>query len=278
MWRAGLRLAYLVPVAVCCLVIVMPAGAQTPDPGNKSAGQGGACASDQWSEQPLPPEQLPGPWIDVDTGLSSVIESAAANNTTDFLFKGKHHWEGSLASGKLTFKRKPAADEMSETAPEWARKQVAGTLEWSLELEAKLRVKCGGASELVLQGQWFPGELKFVEETDASGKITKQEASVIGKGEPIEVKWRAPNAQIQLLAQTVVGPIHVTRFFYDVPTIIEAVFDQPLSDSSVPVTVTIDGKEQKLTARRDATDYRRFATETVLPVETPLDALGRPKQ
>jgi hypothetical protein len=240
--------------------------AQTPvDKPAARAGGGGACTGDQWSEQPLPPEQLPGPWIDVDTGLSSAIEPAAANNATDFLFKGKHQWEGSLAGGKLTFKRKPVAEEMSEAAPEWARKQVAGTLEWSLELEAKLRVKCGGAYELVLVGQWFPGELKFVEETDASGKVTKQEASVIGKGKPIDVKWRAPNAQIQLLAQTVVGPMRVSRLFYDVPTVIEAVFDQPLSDSSVLVTVTIDGKEVKLTARRDPTDYRRFLTGTVLP-------------
>jgi hypothetical protein len=247
-----------------------PALSQTPEGGNKPAtpaGQGGgACSGDQWSEQPLPPEQIAGPWIDVDTGLSSDIE-AAANNTTDFRFKGKHQWDGSLAGGKLTFKRKPAANEMSEAAPEWAREQVAGTLEWSLELEAKLRVKCGGASELVLQGQWFPGELKFVEESDASGNV-KQEASVIGKGKPIDVKWRAPNAEIQLLAQTVVGPMRVSRLFYDVPTVIEAVFDQPLSDASVLVTVTIDGKEVKLTARRDPTDYRRFTTGTVLPTAT----------
>ena len=99
----------------------------------------------------------------------------------------------------------------------------------------------------------------------AAASSIKQEASVIGKGKPIDIKWRAPHVDIQLLAQTVVGPVHVSYFFYGVPTVIEAVFDQPLPDATVPVVLTVNGSEIKVTAKRDTTDYRRFVTDILLP-------------
>jgi hypothetical protein len=277
MWLTRVVIASLVAAAS-----LLPAAARAQDaPAGGAAapaGPGGAaCASGRKVvEQPLPAEEIPGSWVDVDAGSIVVIEKAGGSSGTDFVLKARHEWSGSLAAGKLTFKRTPKPEEMSEAAPEWARKQVAGKLEWSLELEAKSRAQCGGSFELVIEGKWFPGELQFTEETDESGKIAKQDASVLGKGKPIDVKWRAPSVEIQLLAQTVVGPVHVSRFFYGVPTVIEAVFDQPLSDTAVPVTVTVDDSELKLTAKRDATDYRRFVTDILMPAAPAKPAGARP--
>lgn len=74
-----------------------------------------------------------------------------------------------------------------------------------------------------------------------------------------------PSATIQLLAETVVGPIKVSRFFYGVPTRIEAVFEDPQADETKELIVTVDGHEMKVTANRDRRDYRRFVTDPLLP-------------
>jgi hypothetical protein len=257
-------------------------GAAAPNPSGQSCG-----ANSKVVEIPLYADAIEGTWVDVDTGALAVIEKTPGGNDTDFTLKARHEWTGSFDGGrtaeqarapaKLTFKRKPKPEEMSQANPEWARKKVEGTLEWSLELDAKLRTSdCGTQDDFVLEGKWFPGEIKATEETDASGKITKQDASVIGKGKPIDIKYRAPKVNIQLLAQTVVGPVHVDYFFYGVPTVVEAIFDQPLADATVPVVLTVEGSEIKLRAKRDATDYRRFVTDTILPGEPQKPAGAKP--
>jgi hypothetical protein len=71
--------------------------------------------------------------------------------------------------------------------------------------------------------------------------------------------------KIQLFAQTVAGPVRVSRLFRDVPTVIEAVFEDPQPDSTNDLTVTVDGRDLKVTATRDPQDYRRFVTDVLVP-------------
>jgi hypothetical protein len=78
-------------------------------------------------------------------------------------------------------------------------------------------------------------------------------------------KRRLDGAQIQLLAQTVAGPMKVTRFFEGVPTMVEAVFREPQKETSKVLTITVGGKELRLTATRDEHDLRRFVTEVIVP-------------
>jgi hypothetical protein len=84
----------------------------------------------------------------------------------------------------------------------------------------------------------------------------------------IEIWWRGPPATIALLAQTVAGPIKVSRLFQNVPTVIEAVFDEPQQDVTKDMTVTIDGRDLKLTAARDPQEYRRFVSPPLIPDTT----------
>lgn len=81
-----------------------------------------------------------------------------------------------------------------------------------------------------------------------------------------ELWWREPaKVTFQLLAQTVEGPVKVARLFYDVPTVIEAVFEEPQLDKEQELTLSLGGKELTLTAKRDPYDYRRFVTGVIVP-------------
>ena len=138
------------------------------------------CAA---TEIALPIDEIAGKWRS-DDGKESVEISAKAGDTAKFVLKGRFEWEGSYDGAKLTFTRTPKVNEMGEVAPGWAREKVAGTLQWSLEFEAKR--KCGVAR---LEGHWFPGVIKFLEEKDATGHTIKQDASVAGKGKPVDVEY-----------------------------------------------------------------------------------------
>ncbi|HEV1999584.1 MAG TPA: hypothetical protein VGQ97_03760, partial [Xanthobacteraceae bacterium] len=155
--------------------------APLPVAGGAPAKPGGDnCAA---TETALPIDKIAGRWRS-DDGQEVVEISLKAGEPSKFVFRGRFEWEGSYQGGKLVFTRTPKATEMGGVAPGWARQKVAGAVQWSLELEAK--TKCGVPR---LEGNWFPGVVKFFQEKDATGNIVKQEASVAGRGNPVEVKY-----------------------------------------------------------------------------------------
>jgi hypothetical protein len=216
--------------------------------------------------RPLTIDEMPGEWKEVKIGTEEPKDTKVKikfkdENSKTLALEGKYKdWEqdGDVADGTVTFTRKPSADEMSEKAPKWARDKVAaeGKLKWKLELKAEAREK--GAH---LEGNWFPGELKW---SGAPGS-TSGEATYLGPGKPLEVKFKSPNAEVFLYARCVTGLQRVPRFYTSVPMVIQAAFDEPLADLTQEVKVTVGGQELKLTAKRDAFDYRVFFTETVVP-------------
>src|SRR5207245_2909405 len=107
-----------------------------------------------------------GEWVGVKIGGNESRDAKIKIKFKDekskrLVLEGKYkNWEqeGEVADGKVVFTRNPAAAEMSEKAPPWARDLVAeeGKLTWKLELKAELRDK-----EAHLDGKWFPGELEW---------------------------------------------------------------------------------------------------------------------
>ncbi|TCK18699.1 hypothetical protein DFR30_1982 [Thiogranum longum] len=77
--------------------------------------------------------------------------------------------------GDIELKYTPTADEINPEIPEWARKQVAGTLTWSLQLSKP--PQCGQPS---LLAKWYPGEVRW-SDGDAT---TERRAWVAGEGKP----------------------------------------------------------------------------------------------
>lgn len=152
---------------------------------------GGRCANRTGPvEEPLPPERIAGKW-DGENGEAIEIAVKSPGDTTRLILKGKHQWDGTYDRGRLVFTHSPNATELGRAAPDWAIAKVAGQIVWSLELDAK--IKCGVPT---LEGKWFPGELKFREEKDSGGNIVKQEASVTGKGKPVDIKYTRGTPEI----------------------------------------------------------------------------------
>ncbi|MFZ5791974.1 MAG: hypothetical protein ACOY3L_14880 [Pseudomonadota bacterium] len=153
------------------------------------AGNGRALADEDLSDDPAADlvgrYQLPGKPVD------SIAVDVKLTGPSKLSFAGLHDdWQGTFTPGddenppRVTFTRKPSAAEMDESIPEWARRQVEGTLTWRMELEFR---DCG---PITLQGKWYPGEIKWREERDPStGAIRSRTATVIGDGEPRDVSW-----------------------------------------------------------------------------------------
>lgn len=93
---------------------------------------------------------------------------------------------------RVVFKVKPEAEEINPEVPLWARRAVAGKLEWKIELE-----ESGSCGAPKMRGRWYPGEISWHEgaEGGAGGKVGKsgnrgeggaKKAWISGEGEPIE--------------------------------------------------------------------------------------------
>lgn len=98
------------------------------------------------------------------------------------VFQGRHDdWFGRLepASGdraaRVRFVRKPKASEMDEAAPEWARRQVEGRLEWVLDLEFE------DCPESKLRGHWYKGTVRWRPGQPGSAEVGER-----GEGVSIE--------------------------------------------------------------------------------------------
>ncbi|KAF0245540.1 MAG: hypothetical protein FD180_1511 [Planctomycetota bacterium] len=132
------------------------------------------------------------------------------------ILKGKHDWEDGRydpVSGKLTFDKTPALEEMPEETgddpprkiPPWARLQVEGSLKWKLELTVKWKpaeetavagVLEGSAGtgetpaeygRFVVEGKWYPGRIKW-ETKDNKDRAWVPEGEE-GRGRPIPVEY-----------------------------------------------------------------------------------------
>ena len=178
-----------------------------------------------------------------------------------FLFKAQHEWKGLYDGGTLTFRRTPTVAEMSPVAPIWARLAVLGKIEWKLVL--KPHQDCAG---LVLEGDWFPGELKFKEIETTDGKVASETASVIGIGTPIHLIFRksAPS-HLFLYAVTAHGLLNIDELFPGVATIIEVQFDSPSATREWPVTVAVGDNKLQLVARRNDQRGYIFRTDAFVP-------------
>src|SRR4051794_32597608 len=107
-------------------------------------------------------ERVVGRWK--GDGGDVVIEAPGGRN--GLVMRGRHaDWKGRCEPGPddettlVNLTRRPTAAEMSTEAPEWARQEVAGSLEWELDLEA-----CRDCADRTLRGSWFPAEIRWTED------------------------------------------------------------------------------------------------------------------
>ena len=235
-------------------------------PGTPQAGAGAAAPGEDTAPvcphkgMPLGADKVAGFWADA-SGQQIEIVQKDPKNATAFIFRAAYDWEGSYADGKLTFTRKPTAPEMSRNAPPWARKAVEGQLVWTLVLVPLVR---NGTPELC--GKWYPGRIEVEEDHAPDGTLTKVNAIVAGKGDPIPMLYGPPpGPHIFLYAETVQGRQSVDEFYVGVATYVEAQFDTPLDQPTVDVNLSVGGKTLKLVAKKIDDDGHIFRTDPFVP-------------
>ncbi len=75
-----------------------------------------------------------------------------------------------LHQARMKFTYTPKASEMNAEIPHWVRAQIAGQLQWEMEID-----ELGNAAMPLLDVKWYPGEVKW----DKSGNI-----KIVGRGSP----------------------------------------------------------------------------------------------
>jgi len=237
---------------------------QQPQKGTEDQNSKSGDANDSKARQ-LTVDEIPGEWTQLKVGddessRTKIKIKFKDEQSKQLVLEGKYKdWaqQGEVADGKVVFTRKPTSDEMSDKAPKWAREKVAteGKLKWKLDLQAIRR-----EGKTYLEGQWYPGELKW----SAAPSATDGQATYLGPGKPLEVRFKAPGAQIFLYAKCVNGLQAVNNFYYSVPTVIQAVFDEPQSDLRKKFKVTVGGSVEEIFADRDFDDYRVFTSVDII--------------
>lgn len=104
-------------------------------------------------------------------------------HTANRVWKGNYEPadEGDVArqfDARMTFTYKPTAEEMNPEIPLWARQEIAGKLEWKIEINEP---QACGAEHLDLK--WFPGEVSWREGDDGGSR----KVWISGRGEPREL-------------------------------------------------------------------------------------------
>ncbi len=263
--------ATVVAAGALAAAITLYNGANAPTP-QQGAGSNGNSqqaadtttpACDPNDNAPIDPVQLVGKWTDAQTGKDIEIIQDDPRNTTNFTFKADHQWQGQFKDGKLTFTRKPTADEMSHDAPDWARKIVEGSLEWSIEFAHGL-----SCATPTLKGTWYPGLIKIEENTGTTtGQTTSRgSASVAGKGDPIAVEYMAPPPpRFFLFAHTATGRQFIEEFYVGVPTEVELQFDKPYSENTYPVELSVGDQKLSLVANKVDQKGYIYRTDAFVP-------------
>ena len=149
-----------------------PQPAKMPD--NASSGGAPAESADACH---LPFPDMIGMWEFDDSKAGFAIVQKEPDNPDSReleMHSGKRVWTGTFNSAegqpadkpRITFRYKPTAEEINPEIPEWARKKIAGQLEWQLEI----RVDCGDA--VVPYAMFFPGEVSWQEDGSQQVDIT----------------------------------------------------------------------------------------------------------
>jgi len=272
----GAGIAAAGAVAAIVALTNSPNSPSSPSPGantsNAPAAQTSSSntpACDPNDTAPLDPVQLVGKWTDAQSGKDIEIIQKDPKNATAFTLKADHEWDGTFKDGKLTFTRKPTADEMSHDAPDWARKIVEGSLEWSLEFDHGMT--CASPN---LQGKWYPGLIKIEENTgQTTGTTTSRgSATVAGKGDPMNIDYRAPPPpKFFFFARTATGRQYIEEFYVGVPTEVELQFDKPYKEMTYPVELSVGDQKLTLTASKVDKEGYIFRTDAFVPRPTAPD-------
>lgn len=159
------------------------AGPPSAEPSGEGAGGAGEDAQDGW----VPVESLLGIWETTydysEIRIEAIDPTAPEREDGLRLTTKRHSYVGSYVRGldpqpaRLKFVRRPKAEEMNREVPLWARQKVQDKLEWVFEFDEIDDCLCSG-----LKGKWYPGEISWNE--------AARDATVSGKGEPIEVTYR----------------------------------------------------------------------------------------
>ena len=99
------------------------------------------------SESPIELSEILGNWRNTaDRSIVEIEEMYPGENKSAIHLKGKHdEWGGIFTRGSgdkpshLSFTMGPKFDQMNPQAPEWARQQVAGKLQWFLTRRSGMR-------------------------------------------------------------------------------------------------------------------------------------------
>lgn len=81
-----------------------------------------------------------------------------------------------------------------------------------------------------------------------------------------------PESTLQLFAVGVFHWLHIDRFYLGVPTVVEAIFDEPQEKDTCTIDVMLGGRKLSLPAHRDPENWRRFTTDPFLPGDDPRPA------
>jgi hypothetical protein len=143
----------------------------------------------------IPLGKLVGKWKSTRDGSVITVTPSGGNEVR---LEGRHVWKGTYSGQSLQLIRYPSSSEMSDRAPEWARKRVehppvgigspptdsSRYLKWVLTLRYE-----EACDEIALTGEWDPGEVVWREERSPGTGNVKQEASVSPRGPVMPVKY-----------------------------------------------------------------------------------------
>ena len=129
--------------------------------------------------------------------------------------------------------------------------------------------ECG---EFALKGPWFPGEIRYDQEADATGKIVKQESTLLGKGKPIDEIYRLKQTpRYFLYARTSAGRQYIEELYLGVATEIELQFEKPYGKPSYQVELSAGEQKITLTATKIDPKGYIYRTDAFVPGVASLD-------
>ncbi len=224
-----------------------------------------------------------GEWTDSSRNTTVTIERANPGASDNALvLKGKHgDWKGTYTPSngphpaQVVFRRNPSWKEMDQAAPQWARQQAEGKLEWILELNLDNDLPTS------LKGKWYRGQVNWQE----SGPQT---ATVASHVDDVPIEYVRP-ASIDLALDSHPGIQVVTRRGYPWPAesldrdqgfFVEVMMssdDAQTQGRSLPVKITARPGGQSVVVTLSGAPHKGptvYTTDASIIFQKPFDIAG----
>jgi hypothetical protein len=232
--------------------------------------------SESPGESPIELDEIVGNWLNTaDHSIVQIKEMNPGENKGAINFKGKHdEWGGIFTRGSadkpshLSFSMGPKFEQMNPQAPQWARQQVSGKLQWFLELDTQ---GCGPK----LSGKWYRGEIKW---TDSDQPGAAKEASAVSHVRDVPVEFEKTNEKPDTQGQPAIRVRSGLRqlpfttadsLFHDEPFYVDVILPENEAkkvgtDLTVTLHSAVGNDTSSLGLSSFSPDVHRFAVYTTL--------------